>query len=33
MNGGLVYYVTVMLSFGGIWVGSLLPERPFRDMK
>ena len=33
MNGGLVYYVTVMLSFGGIWVGSLLPKLSFRDMK
>ncbi|KAF9790416.1 member of major facilitator multidrug-resistance DHA1 sub-family [Thelephora terrestris] len=33
MNGGLVYYVTVLLSFGGIWVGSLLPKRPFREMK
>jgi hypothetical protein len=29
MNGGLVYYLTVALSFGAIWVGSLLPKRPF----
>ena len=29
MNGGLVYYVTVVLSFGGIWVGLLLPKSPF----
>lgn len=33
MNGGLVYYVTVALSCGAIWAGSLLPRRPFRDMK
>jgi hypothetical protein len=33
MGGGLVYYVTVALGLGAIFVGSLLPERPFRDMK
>lgn len=33
MNGGLVYYVTVVLSLGAIWVGSLLPKRPFKHMK
>ena len=33
MNGGLVYYVTVTLSIGALWVGSLLPKRPFKDMK
>jgi len=33
MNGGLVYYVTVILGLGAIWVGSLLPKRPFKDMK
>ena len=33
MNGALVYYVTVALSCGAIWVGSLLPKRPFKDMK
>ena len=26
MNGGLVYYVTVALSLGAIWMGSLLPK-------
>ena len=31
MNGGLVYYVTVMLSLGAIWAGFLLPKRSFRD--
>ena len=33
MNGGLVYYATVVLSFGAIWAGSLLPNRPFKDRK
>jgi len=33
MNGGLVYYVTVTLSVVAIWAGSLLPKRPFKDMK
>ena len=33
MNGGLVYYVTVMLGFVAMWVGSLLPERPFKENK
>jgi len=33
MNGGLVYYVTVTLSLGAIWMGSLLPKQPFRDIK
>ena len=33
MNGGLVYYVTVTLSIGAIWLGSLLPKHPFKDMK
>lgn len=33
MDGGLVYYVIVMLSFVAIWVGSLLPERPFKENK
>jgi hypothetical protein len=32
MNGGLVYYVTVALSLGAIWVGSLLPKHPRKDM-
>lgn len=31
MNGGLVYYVTVMLAFCAIWVGSLLPKKLFKD--
>ena len=31
MHGGLVYYVTVALSLGAIWMGSLLPKRPFKD--
>ena len=30
MNGGLVYYVTVALSFGAIWMGSLLPKDPLK---
>ena len=29
MNGGLVYYCTVALSLGGIWMGLMLPESPF----
>ena len=29
MNGGLVYYVTIALSLGAIWVGSLLPKHPW----
>ena len=33
MNGGLVYYVTVALSLGAIWVGSLLPKHPYKDVK
>ena len=33
MNGGLVYYMTVALSLGAIWVGSLLPKHPFKDVK
>ena len=33
MNGGLVYYVTVALSLGAIWVGTLLPKHPFKDVK
>jgi len=33
MNGGLVYYVTVALSLGGIWVGSLLPKDPWKRVK
>ena len=33
MNGGLVYYVTVAMSLGAIWVGSLLPKHPFKDVK
>ena len=32
MNGGFVYYVTVALSLGAIWVGSLLPKHPWKDM-
>ena len=31
MNGGLVYYLTVALGFGAIWVGSLLPKNPWKD--
>ena len=30
MNGGLVYYVTVALSLGAIWMGSLLPKDPWK---
>jgi len=30
MNGGLVYYVTVALSLGAIWMGSLLPKYPWK---
>ena len=30
MNGGMVYYLTVALSFGAIWVGLLLPKRPLQ---
>ena len=33
MNGGLVYYVTVTFAVGALWVGSLLPKRPFKDRK
>jgi MFS family permease len=33
MNGGLVYYVTVALSLGAIWVGSLLPKHPWKGTK
>jgi len=33
MNGGMVYYVTVVLSVVAIWVGSLLPKQPFRSVK
>ena len=33
MNGGLVYYVTLALSLGTIWVGMLLPKHPFKDTK
>ena len=32
LNGGLVHYVTIVLSLGAIWMGSLLPKRPFKDM-
>jgi len=32
MNGGLVYYATVALSLCAVWVGSLLPKHPFKDM-
>jgi len=32
MNGGLVYYVTVALSLGAIWAGSLLPKNPWKDI-
>ena len=31
MNGGLVYYMTVTVSLGAIWVGSLLPKNPWKD--
>ena len=31
MDGQLVYYVTVIFSFGTIWMASLLPERPFMN--
>ena len=31
MNGGLVYYLTVALGLGAIWVGSLLPDHPWKD--
>ena len=30
MNGQLVYYWTVALSIGAIWVGSLLPKNPWK---
>jgi len=30
MNGGLVYYMTVTVSLGAIWVGSLLPRNPWK---
>jgi hypothetical protein len=33
MGGGLVYYMTVTVSLGAIWMGSLLPERPFGNTK
>ena len=33
MNGQLVYCVTVALSFGAIWVGSLLPKHPWKGTK
>ena len=33
LNGKLVYYVTVMLSVGAVWMGSLLPKHPFKDAK
>jgi hypothetical protein len=33
MNGRLVYYVTVALSLGAIWVGSLLPKHPWEGRK
>ena len=33
MNGGLVYYVTIALSLGAIWVGSLLPKHPWEGME
>ena len=33
MNGGLVYYVTVALSLGAIWAGSLLPKDPWKNVK
>lgn len=33
MNGGLVYYVSLTLSLSAIWVGILLPKRPFKDIK
>ena len=33
MNGGLVYYLTVALSLGAIWVGLLLPKNPFKNVK
>jgi len=33
MNGGLVYYVTVALSLGAIWMGSLLPKNPWKGVK
>ena len=31
LNGGLVYYVAVAISFGTILVGSLLPRHPWKD--
>ena len=31
MNGGLAYYVAVALSLGGVWMGSLLPKRPWKN--
>ena len=30
MNGGLVYYMTVALSLGAIWLGTLLPNNPWK---
>ena len=30
-NGELVYYVTIALSLGAVWVGSLLPKHPWKD--
>ena len=33
MNGGLVYYVTVVLCLCAIWMGSLLPSHPLEGMK
>jgi len=32
MNGRLAYYVAVALSLGAVWVGSLLPKHPWRDV-
>ena len=32
MGGGLVYYVVLALSFGAIWMGSLLPKCPWRNI-
>ena len=32
MNGGLAYYVTVALSLGAVWVGTLLPKHPWKNV-
>jgi len=31
MNGELAYFVTVALSLGGVWMGSLLPKHPWKN--